>query len=84
MQFTPLKDFLSPELKSAYCKGLSYTARPADDPAVQGPGKRLKKTRENRALLAKLLPQWVAEGKVRYGSPDVPSVGRVSGEGSVK
>lgn len=31
MQFTPLKDFFSDEFKSAYCVGLSYTARPQDE-----------------------------------------------------
>lgn len=30
MQFTPLKDFFSEELKSAYCVGLSYQIRPDD------------------------------------------------------
>lgn len=30
MQFTPLEDFFSPELKSQYCVGLSYRARPQD------------------------------------------------------
>lgn len=30
MQFTPLKDFFSDELRSQYCVGLSYTARNQD------------------------------------------------------
>lgn len=30
MQFTVLEDFFSKELKSQYCKGLSYNVRPAD------------------------------------------------------
>lgn len=30
MQFTPLRDFFSEELKSEYCVGLSYRARPED------------------------------------------------------
>jgi hypothetical protein len=28
MQFTPLKDFFSPELQSQYCVGLSYFVKP--------------------------------------------------------
>jgi len=31
MQFTPLKNFFSPELKSEYCLGLSYTVRPGNE-----------------------------------------------------
>ncbi len=30
MRFTALEDFYSPELKSSYVKGLSYTVRPGD------------------------------------------------------
>jgi hypothetical protein len=30
MQFTPLQDFYSDELRSQYCVGLSYTAREKD------------------------------------------------------
>lgn len=30
MQFTPLEDFFSEELKSQYCVGLSYTVRPGN------------------------------------------------------
>lgn len=31
MQFTPLHDFFSKELRSQYCVGLSYKARPEDE-----------------------------------------------------
>lgn len=30
IQFTPLKDFTSEELRSVYCAGLSYTIRPGN------------------------------------------------------
>jgi hypothetical protein len=30
MQFTPLEDFFSDELRSQYCVGLSYTVREKD------------------------------------------------------
>lgn len=77
MQFTPLKDFHSPELKSDYVKGLSYTLRPANQPGISA------REKAGREKLAVLLPKWIAEGKVRYGSPDVPDAGTVSGEGTV-
>lgn len=69
MQFTPVKDFFSPELQSQYCVGLSYTVK--DDAA--------------HAKLAKLIPKWIAEGKVRAGAPDDKAVAaHFSGAGEVK
>lgn len=50
-RFTALQDFACEELKSHYCKGLSYTCRD---------GKAYDKLRA-------LLPKWVAEGRVVLG-----------------
>jgi hypothetical protein len=69
MQFTPIKDFFSDELQSQYCVGLSYDAK--DDIPHQ--------------KLVALLPKWIAEGKVRAGSPDAADVAKhFEGVGEVK
>lgn len=52
-QFTPLKDFFSPETRSQYVVGLSYSVKNDGDHKV----------------LAELVPKWIAEGKVRAGPP---------------
>jgi hypothetical protein len=69
MQFTPNKDFFSNELQSQYCVGLSYTVK--DDAA--------------HTKLAALLPQWIAEGKVRVGAPTETDNAKhhISGTGEV-
>jgi hypothetical protein len=84
MQFTPVEDFFCKELKSQYCKGLSYTVRPADDPRIAGTDKRSVLTRKNRALLAQLVPQWLAEGKVVLGAPAATQPGSVEGRGDIR
>lgn len=66
MQFTPIEDFFSDEMRSQYCVGLSYNVTP-----------------ENKRL-SEMVTRWVAEGKVRYGVPDVPSSGRLAGSGKVE
>lgn len=67
MQFTPLKNFASPELRSEYSVGLSYTVRPGN------------------TKLAALVEKWLAEGKVRLGTPDAPlDKAKVSGAGKVE
>lgn len=52
MQFTPMKDFFSPELQSQYCVGLSYTVK--DDAAhaeIHGEGEVTWKDQNELALL---------------------------------
>lgn len=61
-QFTPLENFGDAELKSEYLVGLSYTVRDYRDAS----GKIVK---AEESLLAKKLPSWIAEGKVRLGAP---------------
>ena len=81
MQFTPLKNFFSDELRSGYEVGLSYTVRAIPpNPAIPGDkGTALEDTK-----LAKLLPTWIKEGKVRLGAPDAPiESAKVSGAGKV-
>jgi hypothetical protein len=81
MQFTPLQDFFCEELRSQYCVGLSYTVRPKPaDPDIPGD----KETPKEQTVLGKLLPKWIAEGKVRLGAPDVPATITVAGTGKVK
>lgn len=88
MQFTALKDFHSPELKSDYVAGLSYTLKPANDPAIaDDPAKpeahkRNALTRTNRAKLAELLPVWLSEGKVALGVVSAPIAGAAKVEGT--
>jgi hypothetical protein len=69
MQFTALEDFFSPETQSHYCKGLSYTVRPfVDHPAWDEKTRAQVKARCE--ALARLAPQWLAEGKIRLGGPE--------------
>jgi hypothetical protein len=69
MQFTPNKDFFSPELQSQYCVGLSYAVK--DDAAHE--------------KLAALLPKWIAAGLVRAGPPDEKAVAaHFAGTGETK
>lgn len=70
MEFTALQDFFSPETQSHYSAGLSYTARAADDyPLDAMPEKRAAEVKARCEALARLLPQWVKEGKVMPGRP---------------
>jgi hypothetical protein len=68
MQFTPLKNFFSEELKSQYCVGLSYTVKPDKD----------------HAKLAALVPKWIKQGLVRPGAPDLAASEKVTGSGEVQ
>lgn len=78
-----LEDFWSPELNSQYSAGMTYTARPASDPAVASEHPDHKKARENRAKLAELLPKWRKEGKVAYATVELPEA-EVGGAGTVE
>jgi hypothetical protein len=82
MKFTPTKDFWCEELKSQYCAGLTYTVRPANDPALAGDDKLKRRTRENRAKLAELVKAWRAEGKVKAVDSDLPEASMI-GAGKV-
>lgn len=64
MRFRVFEDFHSPELKSFYATGLTYTLKA-----------------ENQ-LLAALLPQWVAEGKVKILADSEPQ-SRINAKGTV-
>ena len=68
MQFTPLVDFYSEEMRSQYCVGLSYFASGS----------------AAHAKLAALLPKWIKEGKVRAGLPDAKTEAHVAGSGKVE
>lgn len=79
MQFTALEDFWCEETKSQYCKDMSYTVRPADAYQLdKRPPKEAGKIKASCEALARLFPQWIAEGKVRPGGP---GGGQVRGEG---
>lgn len=64
MRFRVFEDFHSPELKSFYVTGLTYTLR-ADN-----------------QLLSALLPQWVAEGKVKILADSEPQ-SQLTGKGTL-
>ena len=75
MEFTALQDFFSAETQSHYCNGLSYTVRPASAyPLGQMPEKQAAEVKARCEALAKLVPQWVKEGKVALGRPAGGSV----------
>ena len=75
MEFTALQDFFSAETQSHYGAGLSYTVRPASAyPLDTMPEKRAAEVKARCAALAKLVPQWIAEGKVAPGRPAGGSV----------
>jgi hypothetical protein len=76
MEFTAVQNFHSPELKSDYSAGLTYTAR---DPNEAGISPLAKK---NRAILQGLLPQWLQAGKVVQGRVSV-APGTIGGAGKV-
>lgn len=92
--FTPLQNFRCDELRSEYCVGLSYTLKPANDPAIAdneahptGLRKRNALARKNRAILAEMLPKWLAEGKVALGVPTaaapIHGAAKIEGQGDV-
>jgi hypothetical protein len=84
ISFTPVKDFVCEELQSCYCAGLSYTLKDYKDPSIAGDDKRSVLTRENRKRLAKLLPQWLKEGKVVLGVQAAQhGIARLEGQGDV-
>lgn len=60
--FTPNYDFFSPELKSQYLKGATYTIRPG---------------KENDALCALADGEWTRRGMIRF-LPSHPGNGRAS------
>lgn len=75
MEFTALQDFFCAETQSHYGKGLSYTVRPASSyPLDKMPEAQAKQIQARCEALAKLLPKWIAEGKVAPGRPAGGSV----------
>lgn len=75
MQFTALEDFWCDETHSHYCKGLSYTVRPAEAYDLDKlPQKQAAQIKARCEALALLVPQWLAAGKVRPGGPAGGSV----------
>ncbi|TAK45252.1 MAG: hypothetical protein EPO27_10555 [Betaproteobacteria bacterium] len=70
MEFTALQDFFCEDTQSSYGKGLSYTVRPANAyPLDQMDPKLAAQVRGRCEALAKLVPQWIKEGKVAPGRP---------------
>jgi hypothetical protein len=75
MEFTALQDFFCAETQSHYGAGLSYTVRPASEyPLDAMPPKTAAQVRARCEALAKLVPQWIAEGKAVAGRPAGGSV----------
>jgi hypothetical protein len=78
-EFTAVEDFYSEETRSQYTKDLSYTARAPDDYGkATSKDKKVLAARARCTALNKLLPQWVAEGKVVMGRAEPP---RITGRG---
>jgi len=79
-RFTALTSFESPEMSSAYVEGLSYTARASlpDDGTLA-----TRSANAARDRLAALLPQWLAEGKVRLGDAMPHGTGLIAGSAVV-
>jgi len=75
MEFTALQDFFCEETQSSYGKGLSYTVRPASEyPLDKMPKEKAEQIKKRCEALAKLVPQWIKEGKVAPGRPAGGSV----------
>jgi hypothetical protein len=74
MQVTPHENFTDPDLRSEYLVGPSYTVKDYVDPTT---GKLVK---AEDSLLAKKLPGWIEEGKVRLGGPSITDAATLAGE----
>lgn len=75
MEFTALQDFFCEETQSSYGKGLSYTVRAASEyPLDKMAPKQAAQVKRRCEALAKLVPQWIKQGKVAPGRPAGGSV----------